>query len=118
MKPFRCRWLPVLFSAWVAFVLLVRFSVVVRGYEYPWNHSREWWELPWLIATGRILVQPLCLFVERVLSLVDFQLACANFWHPVYLIGFFVLWSGYSGAFWLMWTWIVHEINRWRMNRP
>lgn len=50
------------------------------------------------VEAGRIMAAPAYLFVDKVMTKVDFRYACEGAWAPVYLISYWVLGIGYAGA--------------------
>ena len=76
------------------------------------------WETKLVFETGRFIVRPLYDFFDLVLVRIDvLRFGCMEPYSPDFITGMVILWIGYSGTFWLAWTWIVHEINRRRMRR-
>jgi len=51
------------------------------------------------VEAGRIMAFPAYLFVDKVMTKVDFRYACAGAWNPAYLISYWVLGIGYAGSF-------------------
>lgn len=70
------------------------------------------WEIKPFVETGRFLARPVYQFVSGFMVPIDFRYACASEWHPVFRIGFAILWLGYSAMFWMFWEWIRMGINR------
>ena len=66
-----------------------------------------------MIKWGEVLAQPAFLFVDRVMTRVDFlQYGCASIWHPVYRISFGILELGYAGTLTLSFYIIRQAIRR------
>ena len=54
-----------------------------------------------LVEIGRPLAKPAYLFVNGVMTKVDYRYSCAGAWHPIFRISFLVLSLGYSGCLFL-----------------
>jgi hypothetical protein len=51
-----------------------------------------------VVDAGRLMVSPAHLFVDRVMTRVDYRYGCAGPWSTVYIVSYCILALGYAGA--------------------